>query len=830
MTRTPARPVARGWSLDGLARDVRHAVRTLAATPGFTAIAVLILALGIGANSAIFSLVSATMLRPLPFPEPERLVMVWDDFRPVNGPPRTEPTLADFVDWRDGSHSFDDLAVYLSVNYNLTGGGEPERLAGARTTTNLFATLGLQPVLGRTFVPDDEGPNALPVAVVSTTLWQRRFGADPALVGRTITLDGLQRTVVGVVPPDFRFPNPDTSVWVPAAFTPDELASRGNYTYEVVGRLKAGVTPAAAAAELAAISAAARQTQQSPSAAPPLGVVVADLKEQLAYYTNTRPTVFMLLAAVVALLLITCANMANLLLARGARRHREIAVRKALGAGTGRVLRQLLTESAVLAAAGVVVGVVLSVLSFRYLGRLVPGVMPDAMRLGLDWRVLAFTAVLAVVSVLLFGTGPALLAARRDFGAVLRSAAASTAVGGARLRSALVVAEITVTIVLLAAAGLLLRSYAAVLAVDPGFTAEHLLIAETVLSPTQYADLSARAEFYRRVLERVDALPGVTAAGYTNNAPLMMRGGRTYVRVEGQPPPRPEESQKQIISNRVVTPGYFEALGVPLTRGRLIDARDDARATSVMVINEAMARQLFPGEDPLGKRVRFGPEGVDAPWNTIVGVVGDVRQMGLDTAAEPELYLSAAQIKAQFAFFWPKHLLVRTQGDPLALAASVRNAVWDVDPAQPVADIRAMTDVLDADLASRNTQLTLLGAFAALALLLSAVGLYGVLAYAVTQRTSEIALRIALGAAAGSVVGAIVRGALLLAAAGIALGLAGAFAGTRLLARFLYGVTATDPVTLVAVCALFVLVTLVASFVPARRAAHVDPAAALRSE
>jgi putative ABC transport system permease protein len=820
---------ARSGFFDSLARDVRHAVRTLSATPGFTALAVLILALGIGANTAIFSLVSATILRPMPFESPERLVMVFDDFRPVSGPPRVEPTPADFVDWRDHTQSFDELAMYLPVNYNLTGGAEPERLAGVRTSTNLFATLGIQPVLGRTFLPDDEGPEALPIAVVSTTLWQRRFGADPDLVGRTITLDGLKRTVVGIVPPDFRFPIAETSVWVPAAFTPDELASRGNYSYYVVGRLKAGVTPAAAQAELTAISIAARPPPAA-GAPRPLGVNVVDLKEHLTFYSHTRPILYILLAAVAALLLITCANMANLLLARGARRYREIAVRKALGAGTGRVVRQLLTESAVLAAAGVAVGIALSVLSFRYLGRLVPGVLPDAMHLGLDWRVLVFTAALAAVSVLLFGIGPALLAARRDFGAVLRGGAATTAAGGGRLRSVLVVGEITVTVVLLAAAGLLLRSYAAVLAVDPGFRADHLLIAETVLSPTQYGDLATRTDFYRRVLERVRALPGVTGAGYVNNAPLMMRGGRTYVRVEGRPPPRPEDSQKQIVSNRVVMPGYLETLGLPLLKGRSIESRDDASVPSVMVINDSMAKRLFPGEDPIGKRVRFGPEGADAPWNTIIGVVGDVRQMGLDVEAEPELYLAAAQTGASFAFFWPKHLLVRTQGDPMALAASLRRAVWDVDAAQPVTQIRPMTDVLDADLQSRNTQLTLIGVFAVLALVLSAVGLYGVLSYAVAQRTAEIALRMALGAEATSVVRAIVRGALALAAVGLGLGLIGAFAAARLIASFLYGVGTTDLVTLASVSALFALVTLVASFVPARRAARVDPAAALRAE
>ncbi|MEO8467374.1 MAG: ABC transporter permease [Gammaproteobacteria bacterium] len=815
------------FAFDRLFQDVRYALRTLRSTPGFTAIAVAILALGIGANTAIFSLVSSTLLRPLPFPEPERLVMVWDDIRAQGGPARVEPTLADFVDFRDGSRSFEQLAVYLVLNYNLTGGGEPERLSGVRTTTNLFATLGLQPVLGRTFVPDDEGPSALPVAIISTTLWERRFGADPGLVGRTITLDGLQRTVIGIVPPDFRYPIADSSVWTPAAFTPEELASRGNYQYYVVGRLKPGVTPGAAQAELTTVS----NTAQPPvNGVPRRAVLVAELNEQLTYNAGTRPTLYTLLAAVVALLLITCANMANLLLARGAQRQRELAVRKALGAGAGRMLRQLLTESAVLAAASVAVGIVLSVLSFRYLGRLVPGVLPDTMRLGLDWRVLVFTTGLAAVTVLLFGAGPALLAARRDFGAVLKSGSAATSAGSGRLRNTLVVAEITVTVVLLAGAGLLLRSYAAVLAADRGFDSDHVLIAETVLSPTQYADRTARAGFYRNVLERVRGLPGVTAAGYANNAPLTFKGGRAYITVEGRPPPRPEDFQKQIISDRIVTPGYLETLGVPLLRGRQLDARDSADAPPTALINDAMVRQLFPGEDAVGRHIRFGPPGSDAPWMTIVGVVGDMRQMALDLPADAEFYLPTDQISVMFAFLWPKHLVVRTQGDPLALATAVRQAVWDVDAAQPVSSIRTMNDVLAADVANRNTQLTLLGVFAALALILSAVGLYGVLAYTVTQRTAEIALRMALGAPATRVVRGVVRSALGLALIGIALGLVGAFAGTRVLASFLYGVSATDPVTLAAVAVLFVLVTLAASYVPAWRAAHVDPATALRGD
>ncbi len=815
-----------GHGLDHWLQDIRYALRTLRGTPGFTAVAITILALGIGANTAIFSLVSAMMLRPLPFEAPERLVMIWENAAAVGGPSRFEPSLADAADWRERSHSFDGLAIYATMTYNLTGTGEPERLVGQRSTWNLFSILGLQPVLGRTFAADDEGPDAEPVAVISTTLWQRRFGADPALIGHTITLDGLERTVIGIVPPYFRFPSEETSVWLPAAFTPTELAERGNYIFYMLGRLKADVSLGAAQAEMAAITSQMRRDTGAGDNATT--VTVSGLREHLI--RGSRPTLYVLLAAVATLLLITCANVANLLLARGAQRRRELAVRKALGARTGRMVRQLLTESAVLAIAGVVVGIALSTLSFRYLGRLVPGALHDAMQLGLDWRVLTFTTLLAIVTVLLFGAGPALLAARWDFGVVLRSASAATTTGSRGLRNGLVVAEIAFTVVLLAAAGLLLRSYAAVLAVDPGFPTDHLLVAETVLSPTTYSDQTARANFYGRVLERVRTLPGVTAAGYTNAAPLLFKGGRAYITLEGRPAPRPADSQKQIVSDRVVTPGYFETLRVPLLRGRLLGARDDAKAPLVALINERMVRQLYPDEDPIGRRFRFGPEGVDAPWITIVGVVGSVRQMGLDVSAEAEFYLSSDQVPVTFAFFWPKYLVVRTQGDPLAVAPAVRQAVWDIDAAQPVSSARKMSDVLEGDVAGRDTQLTLLGVFSALALLLSAVGLYGVLAYAVTQRTAEIALRMALGAQAANVVRAVVRGALVLVAIGLGLGLVGAFAGMRALTSFLYGVGPSDPITLAAVAGVVVLVALAASYLPARRAAQVDPATVLRGD
>jgi predicted permease len=491
----------------------------------------------------------------------------------------------------------------------------------------------------------------------------------------------------------------------------------------------------------------------------------------------------------------------------------------------------LLTESAVLAVGGIALGVVLASVSFGYLARLIPGTFPGGARPSLDWRVLAFAIGLAVLTVVLFGAGPAFAAARRSFNETLKKGVgANSAPRSGRMRSALVVAEITFTVVLLAAAGLLLRSYAAVLAVDPGFRADNLLVVETTLAPSKYRDLAARNDFYGRVLERVSGLPGVTSAGYVNLPPIVFKGGAAYVSVEGRPPPPAEEGWRYVVLDRFATAGYLETLGVPLLKGRSFDTRDVPDAPLTAVINQSMARRFWPDGEPLGQRIKIGNAASTHPWATVVGVVGDVRQQGLDVAAEPEFFFSANQAAANFAFFWPRYLVVRTDVEPVTLAAAVRSAVWGVDADQPVASVRSMREVLDAELTSRNTQMTLVGSFAVLALLLAAVGLYGVLSYTVAQRTAEIGLRMALGAQVPTVVRGVVRGALGLAAVGIALGLAGAFGLTRFLSAFLFGVSSSDPATFGAVAVLLVLVTIAASWIPARRAASVDPVSALRSE
>jgi putative ABC transport system permease protein len=808
-------------------QDLRYALRMLVKTPGFSAVAIVTLALGIGANTAVFSLVSAVLLRSLPFPEANRLVLLWDDVSaPTNGRfSLTEPTPADYKDWKAQSRSFSGMAAMMQATYNLTGTAEPHKVEGIRTTANLFSVLGMQPLAGRMLTEADDQPDANAVVVLDARLWRSVFGGDPGVVGRTILLNGLPHTVVGVVPPDFQFPVTNAGLWVPARFTAQELAVRTSYVMYVVARLKSGVDLPTAQAEMATI--AQRLALEYPSNKG-INAAVTPLHEHLT--RQARPAMVMLFGAVVLVLLIACVNVANLLLARAATRQKEMALRKALGAANARVVRQLLTESALLAAAGATIGIGLSTFTFRYLGRLVPGSLPSGTGPTLNVPVLIFSAALASLVVLAFGVGPALVASRVSLDAVLKAGAGrlAGAAGSQRVRHALVVAEISLTIMLLVGAGLLLRSYANVLAVPPGFEPSHLLIAETALSPSKYGTLPARSAFYSGVLDRVRALPTVTGAGYVNKSPLTFKGGRSVFAVEGEPALRPEDIVRHLALNRSITPGYLQALGVPLVRGRYLDARDRDGAPLTIVVNEQYATAHWPNQDPIGRRIRIPLP--DVPWFTVVGVVANVRQIGLDAPVEPEVYFPADQVSVNIAFMWPQHLVVRTTGEPLALAAAIRRAVADVDPNEPVANIRSMEQVFAADVLDRNTQMTLVAVFAALALVMASVGLYGVLSYTVTRRLPEIGVRMALGAQRSTVVAEIVRGALLLAASGIVLGTAGAFAATRLLTSALFSVSRTDPATFAATGLLVLVMSLVASAVPAFRGAGVDPTVALRAE
>jgi putative ABC transport system permease protein len=808
-------------------QDLRYALRMLRKSPGFATAAIVTLALGIGANTAIFSLVRAVLLRPLPFPEPDRLAVLWDDMRPRGGPSDVNPAPADYVIWKSGSRSFTDIAALTPTTYNLTGSGEPQKLSGIRTTANLFTVLGMQALLGRTLTAADDLPDATPTAVLGEGLWRSRFGADPGIVGRTINLNGLTYTVVGVVPPDFQFPDKNTAaLWVAAQFTPAELALNSTYFLFVVGRLRPHVGRAAAQAELAAI---ARPFDRSPRSTDRIGVSVRALHDSIT--RGVRPAMAMLLGAVGLVLMIACVNVANLLLARSASRRREIALRRALGASGARIIRQLLTESALLAAAGAALGVALASLTFTYLTRLVPNGLPSGTRPVLDVGVLLFTAGMASAIVVAFGAGPAFAAWRVSLNAVLKSANphGTPSASASRLRDGLATAEVMLTVVLLIAAGLLLRSYANVLRAPMGFNPERLLIVETVLSPSAYKSPGARSAFYEGVLQRVRTLPSVSGAGYVNYPPLTFKGGRAYFTVEGEPPPPPEESSRNIAVDRVITDGYLLTLGVPLVRGRHLDERDRDGAPFTVVVNERFATTHWPDRDAVGRRIRFGT-GDRAPWLSVVGVVGNVRQMAPDVPVEPEVYIPAGQVAVDATFFWPQHLVVRSSGNTAGLAAAIRRAVADVDPNEPVSNIRWMNDVFDSELLNRNTQMTLVAVFAGLALLMASIGLYGVLSYAVAQRVPEIGVRMALGAEPRGVAGMIVRHGGVVALVGIVLGLATALAGSRLIESLLYGVSSHDPVVFASAAVALLGVALLACWLPARRAAAVDPLVALRAE
>jgi predicted permease len=809
-----------------LLMDLRYAFRSLLRAPGFTLVAIPILALGIGANTAVFSLVSALFLRPLPFPEPERLVLIWEDHTAIGGPTYAEPAPANFVDWGERSRSFSAMAALEAVTLNLTDRGEPERVAGLRVTGEISDVLRMRPLVGRGLTPEDEGPGASPVVVLGERFWRRRFGGDPGVLGESIVLEGLGRTVVGVIPDDFRFPNGGASVWVPALFTPEELARRTSHYLYVVARLRADASLESARTEMSAL--AAEMAAEHPDSNGAMTTAVVELRSYLA--EDTRSGVLLLLGGSAFVLLITCANVANLLLVRSARRQGELAVRQAMGAGRARILRQVLIESGLLAAVGMSAGAALAGISFGFLRRLIPETFPVGVRPSLDFSVLAFTVAVTGVTVLLVGAAPARAAARGDAARQIQRLGPRSIGRGARLRNALVVAELTLTVVLLAGAGLLLRSHAMVAGVDPGFEAEGLLLAETELSTDRYARFEDRTAFYRAVLERIQALPGVEGAAYVNYPPLTLKGGRAYVTLEDAADPPPEQIARNIVSDRVVSSDYFRTLGIPLLAGRMFDERDRADAAPVALVNATMARRLWPDGDPVGSRIKLGPRAMPGAWATVVGVVGDVHQMGLEVAPEPEVYFPLDQPIVAAPFFWPKTLVIRTQGEPTSLATGVREAIRQVDPDQPVSEIRPMTDVLQGELVARGTQLTLLGIFAVLALVLAAVGIYGVLAYTVAQRTSEIGLRMALGAPRSDVLRSVVMSAGAYSAAGIGLGLAVAAGVTRLLQSFLYGVAPTDARTYAAVSVVLLLASVAASYVPARRAADVDPLTALKAQ
>jgi putative ABC transport system permease protein len=816
------RDTRRANYLENLLKDVRYGFRMLRKSPSFTFFAVAVLALGIAANSAIFSIADAILVRPLPYRDANRLVMIWEDSS-AYGFPKDTPAPGNFSDWKSRNQVFEDVAAISDGSFNLTGSGNPENLIGKWATANLFSVLGVSPALGRDFRPEDDVPGAPAVALLSHGLWLRRFGGDPRIVGKEISLNSEKCTVIGVMKRGAQFPDRETDLWAPSRFTTAQLANRRNHFLQVVARLKPRVSLRTANANLATI--ASQLEKENPDSNAKVGAFAVPLREELA--GDVRPAIFMLLGAVCFVLLIACANVANLLLSRATGRRREMAMRIALGATRARVIQQMLTESILLSIFAGVAGLLFSIWGTKFLATLIPTGIAPMTGTGVDGRVLLFTLAISLATGIVFGIIPASRVSQFQLAHSLKQGGGRSGVGsgGHRLRDALVISEVALAIVLLAGAALMIRSLENLYHLDSGFRADHVLVMRTPLPRQKYEAFAARAAFYEQVLERVEGLPGVVAAGYTTWVPLTNAGGATGITIEGKPEPAPAEV---LVPNiRIISRDYTRALQMKLMEGRLFESRDAAGTLPVALVNQTMARNYWTGEDPAGKRFKVGGYSEKSPWLTVIGIVGDVHQAGLAVPARAEMYLPYQQEDLGFE---PEYLAVRTAGDPMALGEIVRQQIWAVDKEQPVAGMMPLEDLVDENLASRKMQASLLSGFAGLALLLVTLGIYAVLSFAVTQRTQEIGVRVALGAQPGDVLRMIFSQGFRLFLMGAALGLAAAFVLSRALVHLLFGVSAYDPVSFAGVTILLAAVALLACYVPARRATRVDPLIALRYE
>jgi predicted permease len=779
---------------------------------------VLALAVGIGANTAIFSTVHSLLLRELPYSDPDRLVMVWEDGT-FFGFPRNTPAPANYFDWKAQNHVFTDMAATRGGTANLTADGPPEQVFGRRVTANFFDVLGVKPVLGRVFTEEEDRTNPN-LVLISYGLWQRRYAGDPEIVNRAILMNGIKHTVLGVMPRDFVFQNREMAYWSPANFSPADQANRGSHFLNVVARLKPGVRIERAREEMTAIS--KRLEEQYRNNNLHVGAVVVPLREELL--GKTRLAVLVLMGAAGCVLLIACANLASLLLARAVARQREMAVRAALGAGRGRLIRQMVTEGMLLSLAGGILGLGIARAGMIFLAKLAPGGFAVSEQPQLDLRLLGFTLGISLLTGVLFSIVPALQASRASLNDGLRQGGRG-GIGGRRAttRDALVVLEVAAALVLLVGAGLMLKTLARLRSIDIGFQPERLLTMRVIVPRAKYQEPASRLAFYERVIEGMRTLPGVEGAAYNSTLPFLAAGNTQGYRVEGRELPPGEPGDALL---RVGSPDYLKTLGVTLVEGRLPNSRDAAGAPPVIVVNETLARRFWPRESALGHRVTLS--GRVPAWRTIVGVVKDVRERGYELDLKPGVYIPFPQIPDTWA--QPENIVLRTSGDPAALAAAARRVIASVDPEQPVSAVRTMDEILDRNVADRTQQMTLLGAFAGLALLLASIGLYGVLSYAVQQRRREIGLRMALGASARGVVGMVVGRGLALTGAGLAMGLVAAAGGTRVMKTMLYGVDAIDPSTFAGVSVLLCGIAALASWIPAWRASRVDPIVVLRDE
>ncbi|HET9478995.1 MAG TPA: ABC transporter permease [Pyrinomonadaceae bacterium] len=806
--------------MDAFLNDIRYAIRNLLKRPAFTLIAAVTLALGIGANTAIFSSVYALLLKPFPFPELDRVVAIWDSY-PSRGVIRNEVAMANYLDWRAQNQSLEQLALYRWWSANLTGSDHPERIQGFQITANFLDALGVKPIMGRNFTEEENQPGKDAVVILTYALWQRRFGGDPNIIGKKITLDSVAFTIVGVMPEEFRYPA-NAEVYSPIAITPRLASNRQFNSYYVVGRVKPGVSIQSAQADIDNIT--ARLEQQYPETNTGVRATVFPIVADTVRKYETG--LWMGMAAVAFVLLIACANVANLMLARASGRQKEIALRAALGASRWRIIRQLLTESSIVALFGGALGILVAVWGIDALRAANPGdaakFAPGWHQLGINFTVLVFTIALSLFSGLLFGLAPALEVSKPNLNEALKEGNRQSSGRSHRLRNSLVVFEVAVALVLLVGAGLFFRSFLTLFRTDPGFNPDNVLTMNLILSSAKYEDDTQSAAFYADLIQRVKAEPGVESAAAVNYLPLGGSNSSDAYLVEGAPEPPPGE--ENISRYRVCTTNYFSTMQIPLLTGRAFTDQDKAGAPPVIIVNETLARKHWPGQEAIGKRIRFDAPLDRAPWMEVVGVIKDVKhELTIDVT--PEFYLPHAQDS------WRSMVIVaRTTVDPASLAGSIRQHVWAIDKDQPVFDVRTMQEVRSISVGLQKFNSLMIGIFAAVALLLASIGIYGVMAFVVTQRTQEIGIRMALGARAPDVLKLVIANGMKLAALGLAIGLLASWVLTRFISKLLFGVEPTDPVTFGVVSLCLLAAAFLACYLPARRATKVDPLEALRYE
>jgi predicted permease len=804
-------------------QDIRYGSRMLRTAPGFALVAILALALGIGANTAVFSIINGVLLKPLEYKDPDRVVSLWEKWGNAD---KASVAYPNFKDWSEQNRSFDGMAAYRHAGFNLTGSDHPDRVHGAQISAGFLSVLGVSPALGRDFGPDDDQPGATLTTIIADHLWSTHFGRDPSVIGRTINLNDETYQVIGVLPPDFHFFQ-DLDMVVPIAAKKSGILDHRNWHpgIQVIARLGSGATLQGGRSDMAAV--AGSLSEKYPDTNKGHAVTMESLYD--ATVGRVRSLLLLLLAAVAFVLLIACANVANLMLTRAAARYKEISIRSALGASRSRIVRLLIVESLSIALLGGSIGLLLALGGTRIAVKALPAVLPRTGDIKTDWRVLLFTLAASIFTGVLFGLAPAVQASSPDLNDSLKEGGRSGSGSKQRIRSALIVAEIAMALVLLVGAGLVIRSFAILGRVNPGFDPRNVVALDLSLGPRAYSEPSRINNLYRQLFENLKSVPGVQAAAATTLLPLDGSDSELFFYINDRP--IPPASELPLAMNYFTTPDYFSAMRIPLIKGRFFDEHDNENNKRVMVIDESLERQFFPGEDPIGKSITIHPSSDISVETEIIGVAGHVSQQNLGSASfvEPQFYVSIYQLPQDFASTFA-NILVRTGGDPASFVPAVRRELANIDPDQPIYNARTMEQVVGQSIADRRFVLILLGAFSLLALLLASIGIYGVMSYSVAQRTQEIGVRMALGAARTQVFRMMITGAARLALAGIVLGVVGALALTRLMTAFLFGVSPSDPLTFLLISAFLAAIALLSSCIPVRRAMKVDPIAALRCQ